>query len=193
MSVEISFTTALLKRWIFEMMHGNTLQHAATTHCCNTLLQHTAIHCTVEEVDTSDDAMQHTATHCCNKLQHNVAAHCNNQCINLFRWNLLSNCCNTLQHPATHCNTLQHAATHRNTLQHTTTHCNALQHTATHCNTLQHTTTHSNVSQHAAPHLRVMSRIQKIECKTRVCSCCVFQHTHTSHDEYGVAAISRLL
>jgi len=39
----------------------------------------------------------------------------------------LWNCCNTLQHTATHCNTLQHTATHCNTLQHTATHRNTLQ------------------------------------------------------------------
>ena len=35
-------------------------------------------------------------------------------------------CCDSLQHTATHCNTLQHTATHCNTLQHTATHCNTL-------------------------------------------------------------------
>jgi len=47
------------------------------------------------------------------------------------------NCCNTLQHTATHCNTLQHTAT----LQHIATHCNA-------CNTLQRTATHNKWAGH---------------------------------------------
>jgi len=88
-----------------------TLQHTATTHCNNTLQQHTAPHCNEPSILPLAQPPRQVEKQ--------------------------DKRCNTLQHAATHCNTLQH--THSNTLQHAATHCNTLQHT--HSNTLQHTAT----------------------------------------------------
>ena len=85
---------------------SSTLQHTATL--CNTLLQHTAAHCST---------LQHTATEYYSTLQH-TATHCNTLqlCVAPKRRRHSGN---TLQHTSTHCNTMQHNATHCNTLQHT--------------------------------------------------------------------------
>ena len=80
------------------------------------------------------------------------------QCLPDSATHSCTDCCNTLQHTATHCNTIRDSATHPctdccNTLQHTATHCNTMQHNAPQCETQRHThalvaETHCNTLQH---------------------------------------------
>jgi len=108
-------------------MHGNTLQHTATsaTHC--NILQHTATRC---------NTLQHTELLLHDRLVQMTFLILMSAGIYVFN--------NALQHIATNCNTLQDTARHCNTLLDTIKHCIKLQHTARYCNTLQHTATHCN-------------------------------------------------
>jgi len=125
---------------------------------------HTRMSHVTEEWD-----MSHKNKSCCIWMR-DVTYKWDMSIMNLKVATLSFQCCNTLQHTATHCNTLQLTATHCNTLQHTATHChtlqdvsfqwcNTLQHTATHCNTLQHTATHCNTLQHTATHCNTLQDV----------------------------------
>ena len=114
-------------------------------------------------------------------------------------------CCNTLQHTATHCNTLQHTAPLCTTLQHTATPvptvsckcfkqsapldcCNTLQHTATYCNTGA-----ENVVQvlHAGTPLTVAIHCNTLQHSATHCD--TLQHTATQVQRCRASVSSRTL
>ena len=134
---------------------------STTTHCCNTLMQHTTPHILqtqfyaigafhVEATLQLTVATQHTTTHCC-KTQRN--SHCNTHHSALPAHSMLRQHCNIASTLTIHYNTLQHTLQY--TLQHNILRCRRIPrrgNTTIHCcNTLQHTATHTATHHSALP------------------------------------------